>query len=204
MHMDGYNFTKRMQGTLWDAVGQAQALNHQYIGTEHLLLALLASGETCGAIVLRRLGVDLQATRHRVLAVIKPGIGSRDPSSGSLLPFSSRSKIVLGLAKEEAHALKHDLIGTEDLLLGMIAEGKGVAAQLLAEAGVDLERARSEVVATRRTTSDDERGGTPAAPGREQPTLVRVELEYMNGAVVSKHFTTAREAAAFLEGEGRV
>src|SRR6185295_11018375 len=98
MQIPGYNFTQRMQGTLWDAVGEAQALNHEYIGTEHLLLALLASSDSCGALALRSLGVDLRSAAHRVLTIVKRGTGSSNASSRALLPFSSRTKKVLQLA----------------------------------------------------------------------------------------------------------
>jgi ATP-dependent Clp protease ATP-binding subunit ClpA len=114
---------------------------------------------------------------------------------------TSRGKKVLELAKEEARSLDHPLIGTEHLLLGMLVEGKGVAAQVLHESGVDLEKARSRVLTIRETIADDDHYDVPAD---EQPALVRVVLEYVNGAVLSKQFTTAREAAAFLEEQGRV
>lgn len=201
MRIAGYNFTERMQATLWDAVGEAQALNHEYIGTEHLLLALLRNTEGCGAAALRGLGVDLRAAANRVLTIVHRGTATLDHSSRALLPFSSRSKKVLELAKEEAHTLNHALIGTEHLLLGMLVEGKGIAAGVLMDSGVDLEKARSQVMAIRQTTSDDERREVPAG---EQPAFVRVVLEYMNGAVVSRQFTTTREAATFLEGHEHV
>jgi hypothetical protein len=86
----------------------------------------------------------------------------------------------------------------------MLAEGKGIAAQVLQDSGVDLEKARSQVVAILGTTSDDDSRASNEVPAGDQPASVRVVLEYMNGAVVSKQFTTTREAAAFLEGEGRV
>lgn len=85
----------------------------------------------------------------------------------------------------------------------MLAEGKGIAAQVLMDGGVDLEKARSQIVAIRETTQDD---GFPTneVPAGEPPEFVRVVLEYTNGAVVSKDFTTSREAVVFLEGQGRV
>jgi ATP-dependent Clp protease ATP-binding subunit ClpC len=202
--MNDYNYTQRMQATLWDAVAQAQALNHEYIGTEHLLLALLAGRDSCGATALRSLGVDLQATTNRVLAIVQRGWGKHDHSSRALLPFTSRAKKVLELGKEEAQTLNHTFIGTEHLLLGMLAEGKGIAAQVLLDSGVDRDKARSQVLAILGTTSDDDRHRANEVPPGEQPAFVRVVLEYMNGAVLSKQFTTTREAAAFLEGEGRV
>lgn len=204
MPMYDYNFTKRMQATLWDAVARAQALGHEYIGTEHLLLALVAKRDGLGAAALRSLAVDTEAAANRVLTVVQRGRGMPDASSAALLPFTSRSKKVLELAKEEAQALHHPLIGTEHLLLGMLAEGKGIAAQVLMDSGVDLENARKQVITLRETTSDDDRGRDNEVLVGEPPAIVRVELEYMNGAIVSRRFTTTREATAFLEGEGRV
>ena len=202
MQIDGYNFTKTMQATLWDAVAHAQALNHEYIGTEHLVLALLARRGARGPTVLRRLGIDVQAAANQVLTVVQRGHGRFDASSRSLLPFTSRAKKVLELAKGEANALQHPLIGTEHLLLGMLAERKGIAAQVLVDSGVNVERVRSEVLAIGGTTSEDD--ATMDVPAGERPAFVRVVLEYTNGAVVSKDFRTTREATAFLEGEGRV
>ena len=204
MQIPGYDLTKRLQGTLWDAVAQAQSLNHEYIGTEHLLLALLAGRDSVGATALRSLGVDLRGVANRILTFVRPGMGNRDPSSGSLLPFTSRSKAVLELAKAEARGMNHARIGTGHLLLGMLAEGKGIASQVLKDAGVDLDKARSQVVAILETSADDDRHRTNEVPAGEQPAFVRVVLEYTNGAVVSKDFTTAREAMVFLEGHGRV
>jgi len=111
---------------------------------------------------------------------------------------TSRGKKVLELAKEEARSLNHPLIGTEHLLLGMLVEGKGIAAGVLADAGIDLDKARSRVLTIRETVADDDDYDVPVG---EQPAFVRVMLEYMNGAVVSKQFASAREAAAFLEGK---
>lgn len=204
MQINGENFTKRLQAALWDAVAQAQALNHEYIGTEHLLLALLASRGGCGATALRSLGVDLQVTARQVMTIVQPGMGRHYPSSGALLPFTSRAKKVLELGKDEARTLNHHVVGTGHLLLGMLAEGKGIAAQVLLNSGVDLDKARAQVLTVLRTTSDEDRQQANEVPAGEQPAFVRVVLEYMNGAVVSKDFTTAWEAAAFLQGEGRV
>jgi ATP-dependent Clp protease ATP-binding subunit ClpA len=162
-----YNFTKRLQATLW-------------------------------------LGVDTEAARNRMLTILQRGQGRYDASSAALLPFTSRSKKVLELAKEEAQALHHPLVGTEHLLLGLLAEGKGIAARVLMDSGASLEKARQQVVALREMTSDDDRSRDNEVPVGEHPAIVRVELEYMNGAIVSRQFTTTREATAFLEGDGRV
>ena len=204
MQIPGYDFTKRMQETLWDAVAQAQMLGNEYIGTEHLLLALVAKRDGLGVAALRGLGVDTQAVDNRMLTILQRSRSRYGGSSRALLPFTSRSKKVLELASKEAQTLHHPLIGTEHLLLGMLAEGKGVAAGVLMESGVDLEKARKQVIALRETTSDDDYGRDNEVPIGEPPAIVRVELEYMNGAIVSRQFTTTREATAFLEGEGRV
>jgi ATP-dependent Clp protease ATP-binding subunit ClpC len=204
MQIRGYNFTKRVQATLWDAVAQAQALGHEYIGTEHLLLALVANRDGLGATALRSLGVDTQVIDDRILTLLQRSRSAYGGSSAALLPFTSRSKKVLELASAEAQRLHHPLIGTEHLLLGMLAEGKGIAAQVLMDSGVDLEKARKEVIALRETTSDDDHGRANEVPVGEPPAIVRVELEYTNGAIVSRQFTTTREATAFLEEDGRV
>lgn len=167
MQIYDYNFTKRLQATLW-------------------------------------LGVDTEAARNRMLTILQRGQGRYDASSAALLPFTSRSKKVLELAKEEAQALHHPLVGTEHLLLGLLAEGKGIAAQVLMDSGASLEKAGKQVVALREMTSDDDRSRDNEVPVGEHPAIVRVELEYMNGAIVSRQFTTTREATAFLEGDGRV
>lgn len=202
MHIDGYSFTKTMQATLWDAVAQAQALNHEYIGTEHLLLALLARRGGRAATVLRRLRVDARTAENRVLTILQRGRSVYGANSAALLPFTSRSKKVLELAKGEAQALQQPLVGTEHLLLGMLAERKGIAAQVLIDLGVDPEKARSEVLQISGTSSEDD--AITEVPAGEPPEFVRVVLEYTNGAVVSKDFTTSREAVVFLEGQGRV
>jgi ATP-dependent Clp protease ATP-binding subunit ClpA len=204
MQIHGYDFTERMEATLWDAVGEAQALNHEYIGTEHFLIALLRAREGCAATALRRLGVDAQASVKRVLTIVQRGKGENSASSGALLPMTSRAKKVLELARDEARNLDHRLIGTDHLLLGMLAEGKGIAAQVLVDPGVDLDKARAQVIAIRKATSDEDLGRDNDVPVGEQPSTVRVVLEYLNGATVSRQFTTTREATAFLEGEGRV
>jgi ATP-dependent Clp protease ATP-binding subunit ClpC len=198
--MSSYNFTKSMHALLGNAAGEAQALNQEYIGTEHLLLALLASKESRGATALHNLGVDFEAVANRLLTLLRRGARRQIAwSSAALLPFTSRAKKVLGLAAEEARALNHAFVGTEHLLLGLVAEEKGVAAQVLFEAGVGLVKARAEVLAILGTGPDHARNLTSNAPANERPSRVAVVLEYQNGAVVSKHFTTTRDAIGFLE-----
>jgi ATP-dependent Clp protease ATP-binding subunit ClpC len=188
-----------MHDLLFAAAGEAQALNHEYIGTEHLLLALLAAPESCGATALGNLRVDLVKTRNRVLAIVHAGKTYQSRPSAALLPLTTRAKTVLALAGEEARSLNHTYTGTEHLLLGLLAEGKGIAAQVLFEAGVALPRARAEVLRIVGVELEPAGNARAEVPTNEAPSRVAVVLEYGNGAVVSKHFATTREAIAFLQ-----
>ena len=141
--MHGYNFTERVRKVLAYARQEAVALRHEYVGTEHILLALVREGGGVADTVLQNLGVDQEALRDRLLSVVQSG--KSDPDRPDL-PYTSRAKKVLELAMSEARHLNHAYVGTEHLLLGLIAERKGIAAQVLAEAGVTLEAAREEVL----------------------------------------------------------
>jgi ATP-dependent Clp protease ATP-binding subunit ClpC len=149
--MQGYNFTQRMRVVLATARDEADTLNHEYVGTEHLLLALVhegdrsdsASGPGIAMTVLRTLGVDPEAVANRILGLVQRGQSRR--MSGPDLPYTSRAKKVLELAMKEARELNHSYVGTEHLLLGLVREEKGIAAQVLAVSGLRLEHARAEV-----------------------------------------------------------
>lgn len=117
-------------------------LNHQYIGTEHLLLGLIHEGEGVAAAVLDSLGIDLEDVRQQIEEII--GVGQRTPTGH--IPFTPRAKKVLELSLREAFQLGHNYIGTEHLLLGLIREGEGVAAQILFRLGADLNRVRQAVI----------------------------------------------------------
>jgi len=117
-------------------------LNHNYIGTEHLLLGLIHEGEGVAARALESLGLDLQTVRQQVEELI--GQGQQAPSGH--IPFTPRAKKAIELAGREASDLGHNYIGTEHLLLGLVREGDGVAAQVLARLGVDLAGARAQVI----------------------------------------------------------
>jgi ATP-dependent Clp protease ATP-binding subunit ClpA len=142
--MNGYNFTERVRKVLAMAREEAAALHHEYVGTEHELLGLLREGEGIAATALRNLGVDLDALRDSVFDVVKRGTSRT--TTGPDLPYTSRAKKTLELAMSEARELKHDYVGTEHLLMGLIREEKGIAAQLLKSFGVDVENARAEIL----------------------------------------------------------
>ena len=135
-------FTDRARRVIVLAQEEARLLNHNYIGTEHLLLGLAREGQDVAATALERLGIRLEALRSQVEEII--GRGPRAPSGH--VPFTPRAKKVLELSLREAKELGHDYIGTEHLLLGLIREGEGVAAQVLVKLGADLSRARGQVI----------------------------------------------------------
>jgi hypothetical protein len=135
------SFTERARSSLAQADCEARALNHIYIGTEHLLLGLLAVEDGVAAKVLANLGVLPEKVREAV--VISIGAG-KEPVTGDIR-LTPRAKHVLDLAREEAHQLSHHYIGTEHILLGLLKEGEGVAAGLLANHEIDHEKARREV-----------------------------------------------------------
>ena len=121
---------------------EARLLNHNYIGTEHILLGLIHEGEGVAAKALESLGISLQAVRDQVEEII--GQGGSSPSGH--IPFTPRAKKVLELSLREALQLGHNYIGTEHILLGLIREGEGVAAQVLTKLGADLSRVRQQVI----------------------------------------------------------
>ncbi|MDP3730619.1 MAG: ATP-dependent Clp protease ATP-binding subunit [Candidatus Omnitrophota bacterium] len=136
-------FTERARKVILLAKEEAKRFNHDYIGTEHILLGLVREGEGVAAAVLASFGLTSDKIRIEVEKLVQPG-----PStviSGDL-PFTPKAKKVMELATEEARALGHNYIGTEHLLLGLIREGEGVASQVLMNLGLELERVREEVM----------------------------------------------------------
>src|ERR687894_405827 len=129
-------FTDRARRVVVLAQEEARMLNHNYIGTEHILLGLIHEGEGVAAKALESLGISLEAVRQQVEEII--GQGGSSPSGH--IPFTPRAKKVLELSLREALQLGHNYIGTEHILLGLIREGEGVAAQLLVKLGADLNR----------------------------------------------------------------
>ncbi|WP_277452758.1 ATP-dependent Clp protease ATP-binding subunit [Janibacter sp. DB-40] len=135
-------FTDRARRVVVLAQEEARLLNHNYIGTEHILLGLIHEGEGVASKALESLGVSLDAVREQVQDIIGPG---QQAPSGHI-PFTPRAKKVLELSLREALQLGHNYIGTEHILLGLIREGEGVAAQVLVKLGADLGRVRQTVI----------------------------------------------------------
>ena len=135
-------FTDQARRAVVLAEEEARLLNHNWIGTEHLLLGLIRQGDSVAARALEALGISLQAARREVEEII--GQGQQVPSE--VIPFTPRSKKVLELALRESLQLRDDYIGPEHILLGLIREGDGVAAQVLVKLGAGLNRTRQQVI----------------------------------------------------------
>jgi ATP-dependent Clp protease ATP-binding subunit ClpC len=172
-------FTDRARRVVVLAQEEARLLNHNYIGTEHILLGLIHEGEGVAAKALESLGISLEAVRRQVEEII--GQGGSSPSGH--IPFTPRAKKVLELSLREALQLGHNYIGTEHILLGLIREGEGVAAQVLVKLGADLSRVRQQVIqllsgygqsgsgkepSAGSGSAAPGSGGAPAAGGQEQ------------------------------------
>jgi len=136
-------FTERARKVVILAKEEARRFNHDYIGTEHILLGLIREGEGVAATVLQKMGVSLEKIRLEIEKLVQPG-----PTTQIIgdIPFTPRAKKALELAAEEARSLGHNYIGTEHLLLGLIREGEGVASQVLLNLGLDLNTVRNEVM----------------------------------------------------------
>ncbi len=153
-------FTDRARRVLTFAQEEARLLNHPFIGTEHILLGVMREGDGMGAEALRRLGVSFDVVREKV--VEKIGVSGSAPNDSP--PFTPRAKKVLELSLREALQLDHSYIGTEHILLGLVREGHGVAALVLADLGVDDLRVRQVVTDLMTGVS-----GTPSAGRVEEP-----------------------------------
>src|ERR1700680_3833892 len=180
-------FTERARKVLTLAQEEAQRFNHNYIGTEHLLLGLVREGEGVAAKVLSNLGVELNKVRSAVEFII----GRGDRAVLGEIGLTPRAKKVLELAVDEARRLNHHYIGTEHLLLGLVREGEGIAAGVLESLGVNLEKVRTQTMqvilshpqATQMSPvlePDDKR----PTLGASQPTLSPAELNELYRAGV--------------------
>lgn len=140
----GYDFTNDCRQALSAARRESQRLGHAYVGTEHMLLALLAQPDSTAVQVLRHLDVAIHSVRRDVEAHVPRG--KARPDSDNEPPYTSRAKKVLELAMSEAHELGHAYVGVEHLLLGLVREEKGIAAQVLRQRGVTLSKLRQAVL----------------------------------------------------------
>src|SRR5215467_13120554 len=157
------NFTPRAQQVLALARKEADRFNHNFVGTEHLLLGLIKLGQGVAVNVLQKLGLDLETVRMEVEKQV--GTGPDQKMIGNI-PYTPRVKKVLALAAKEAKALNHTYVGTEHILLGLLREGDGVAARVLKNLDVDIEQTRQEILKELdpNFAAQEESGGSPETP----------------------------------------
>ena len=160
------NFTPRAQQVLALARKEADRLNHNFLGTEHLLLGLIKLGQGVAVNVLQSMGIDLDSVRIEVEKQV--GSGPDQKMIGNI-PYTPRVKKVIALAQKEAKNLNHTYVGTEHLLLGLLREGDGVAAKVLRALDVDIEEARQRVLKELDPNFAAQAGGEEAQPGEPTP-----------------------------------
>lgn len=200
--MNGYNFTERLRRVLAMAREESARLQHEYVGTEHLLLALIREGQSVATSVLQQLGVDLRKIARSIEDIQREGSG-RAPTD---LPYTSRAKKVLELAMEEARDLAHSYVGCEHLLLGLIREEKGIAAQALAQGGATLAAVRAETLRvlgpdapSSESPSLGHRGTAPASVASTANALsIGIALRKGNVVLIERQFNNYRDAIRFL------
>src|SRR6187200_2224589 len=160
------NFTPRAQQVLALARKEADRFNHNFVGTEHLLLGLIKLGQGVAVNVLQKMGLDLETVRMEVEKQV--GTGPDQKLMGNI-PYTPRVKKVLALASKEAKNLNHTYVGTEHILLGLLREGDGVAARVLKNLDVDIEQTRQEILKELdpNFTGQEEGGGEAAGGGTE-------------------------------------
>jgi ATP-dependent Clp protease ATP-binding subunit ClpC len=206
--MNGYNFTERVRKVLALAREEAAELHTQYVGTEHILLGLIREGNGTAYTVLTNFGVNGQELRSRLLEIITPSL--TPAFRGPDLPYTSRAKKTLELAMTEAREFNHSYVGTEHLLLGLLREAQGIAAQVLTEAGVTLDPAREETLRvladaginrSQRPPARSSREGLAAFPQRLREVMADAfDIAAERGAL---EVTPAHAMIALLEhGEG--
>jgi len=182
--MNGYNFTERVRKVLAMAREEAARLHHEYVGTEHILLGLIREGEGVAATVLQNLSVELDDIQQKIEETVKKGKAGQ--TTGPDLPYTSRAKKVLELAMSEARELNHSYVGTEHLLLGLLREEKGIAAQVLTDAGVNLDAARTETLHILGTEMPQ--GGAQQPSGSAAPTPAPQKGEKKSKTPALDHF----------------
>ena len=178
MVMNGYNFSDRVRRVLAGARGEAIDLYHPYVGTEHILLSIVKDGDGVATAVIENLGGRRDEIVSRVLRSVEPGKSAARP--GPDLPYTSRAKKALELSMSEAQFMSNNYVNTEHLLLGLIAEERGIGAQVLMSVGLTLDRARHETVRLlngpeHRPRAEGMNGSATAGRGRGQQVVALLD-----------------------------
>lgn len=193
--MNGYNFTERVRHILARSRDESNRLHHEYIGTEHILLALIRDDGGVADAVFTNLNIDVDRIAHAVEEIVKPG--RSNVTEHEMLPYTSRAKKVLELSMAEARDLNHSYVGSEHLLMGLLREEKGIAAQVLVDAGLTTEKARAEVV---RLLGTGEAKG-PRTFSAELSTLWNADLDALTAASQYHRLLLENEFVRILDTE---
>ncbi|HJQ12636.1 MAG TPA: Clp protease N-terminal domain-containing protein [Gemmatimonadaceae bacterium] len=203
--MAGYDFTNRVRGALIKARDEAHRRNHEYVGTEHLLLGLLAEDDTLVMDVLENLG----ASPSRVQGFVEDMIQNGQPFARSRipdLPYTPRARVVLDQAISVAHEFGDGYVGTQHLLLGLIRERQSIGALALMKAGLSEPSLRREIVRLLQgeAVADAlEYDGDRARGETQVPLSIAIEVRYEDGTLTKKVFTSKDEAIGFIQEKRR-
>ena len=203
--MAGYDFTTRVRGALIKAREEAHRRNHEYVGTEHLLLGLLAEDDALVMDVLDNLGASPSHVRDLVDGMIQSGpptIRSRIPD----LPYTPRARVVLDQAIAVAHEFGDGYVGTQHLLLGLIRERQSIGALALVNAGLSEASLRREIVRLLQGEAVADALDGDVDRSREEtqvPLSFAVEVRYEDGTLAKKTFTSRDDAIGFIRDRGR-
>lgn len=170
-------------------------LHHEYVGTEHILLGLIREGEGVAATVLRNLSIDVEAIRRTIDETLKKGTAQK---TGPDLPYTTRAKKVLELSMSAARELGHEYVGTEHLLIGLMREQQGIAAQVLASLAVSEQAVRAETLRLLGSAQPGEPVPIKVNGKRVAPRSVVVELHFVASPTQRHEFRTVRDAIGFL------
>ena len=203
--MAGYDFTTRVRGALIKAREEAHRRNHEYVGTEHLLLGLLAEDDTLVMDVLENLGTSAMQLLGIVDSMIDNGPPTARPRIPDL-PYTPRARVVLDQAISVAHEFGDGYVGTQHLLLGIVRERQSIAAIALSKAGLSEASLRREIV--RLLQGEAVADALEIESGRDHgetqvPLSIAVEVRYEDGTLAKKTFTSQDEALAFIRDRGR-
>ena len=201
--MSGYDFNSRVRGALIRAREDARRRRHEYVGTEHLLLGLLAEEDTLVVDVLENLRVrpiDLQVAVEQMLIEGRPSGRIQTPD----LPYTARARVVLDQAISAAHEFGDGYVGTQHLLLGLIRENQGIAARAMSTAGLTELQLMREIVRLLQGEAVAAMIDVPRSLSDTQvPLSIAVEVHYGDGSMAKKIFTSKDEAIGFLRDRSR-
>jgi ATP-dependent Clp protease ATP-binding subunit ClpC len=199
-NVSGYDFTNRVRGALVKAREEAQRHHHDHVGTEHLLLGLLAEGDTLVLDVIETLGVQFVDLQQAVGRMIRDGSAPDGRAQAADLSYTPRARVVLDQAIAAAHEFGDGYVGTQHLLLGLIREKHGIAARALESVGLTESRIRREIVRVLQGEGVAAMLDTPGTPMETQvPLSIAVEVHYGDGSTARKIFTSKDEAIGFLQ-----